>query len=441
MEIAGPFGNFTQCVSHFEPGMKIAFLSYEYPPDTGFGGIGTYTWYQSRALAKLGHEVHVLSGAKEPSPARMQTIDGVHVHRFRDDGLLMKMFSHFARIRMWWTRTRLENALCMFLAFKELFHKKGFDLIEMPECGAEGLLINPLLSPTTVVKFHSPAQLIMKYYYSRKADIRVCSFLEGRGIRNATAFSSPSRFLADEARKELRVNKPVRVIPYGIDLQLFDRVAEVNVRKELGIPANRPIILFTGRMEPRKGIHLCKEIVDSILSRHEVAFVFAGKDVFSYMTAALIPHWKTQNFVGSFHYIGQVDFAMIRSCLKQSQILLLPSLWDNTPYSCMEAMASRCAIVGSDHGGIPELIRNGHSGLLAKSGDAGSYVAAIERLLQDRDFRERLGVVARNTIQESFDDVHIARTSAQYYADVINNRCLSTATDSSLMNAEGIERV
>ena len=45
--------------------MRIALLSFEYPPETGFGGIGTYTWHQARALAKLGHEVHVLAGARE----------------------------------------------------------------------------------------------------------------------------------------------------------------------------------------------------------------------------------------------------------------------------------------------------------------------------------------------------------------------------------------
>ena len=44
--------------------MRIALLSYEYPPETGFGGIGTYTYYQARALARLGHEAHVFAGTQ-----------------------------------------------------------------------------------------------------------------------------------------------------------------------------------------------------------------------------------------------------------------------------------------------------------------------------------------------------------------------------------------
>ena len=50
--------------------MKIALLSFEYPPETGFGGIGTYTWYQARALVKLGHQVHVLAGATSAAALR-----------------------------------------------------------------------------------------------------------------------------------------------------------------------------------------------------------------------------------------------------------------------------------------------------------------------------------------------------------------------------------
>ncbi len=49
--------------------MRIALLSYEYPPETGFGGIGTYTRTQARALARLGHEVHVIAGATSRTSA------------------------------------------------------------------------------------------------------------------------------------------------------------------------------------------------------------------------------------------------------------------------------------------------------------------------------------------------------------------------------------
>ena len=72
--------------------MRIALLSYEYPPETGFGGIGTYTWYQARAMAKLGHEVHVLAGSLQANGLSSREEEGVRVHRYRADGRWMRAF-------------------------------------------------------------------------------------------------------------------------------------------------------------------------------------------------------------------------------------------------------------------------------------------------------------------------------------------------------------
>ncbi|MBC7791202.1 MAG: glycosyltransferase, partial [Anaerolineae bacterium] len=144
--------------------MKIGLLSFEYPPETGFGGIGTYTWYQARALAKLGHDVHVLAGATSATPLTLTGHDGVTVHRFRSSGVLMNAFGALGKYRLWWTKNRLENALSMYRALRPLLRKHQFDVLEMPECGAEGALVNHLLDVRTVVRFHSPSRLIMPFY-------------------------------------------------------------------------------------------------------------------------------------------------------------------------------------------------------------------------------------------------------------------------------------
>ena len=278
--------------SHFP--LKIALMSFEYPPETGFGGIGTYTWYQARALAKLGHDIHVVAGATENMTLRIQEHDGVKVHRFRSDGSLMRSFHQLGKCRLWWTKNRLENALNMYRALKVLAREHQFDVIEMPECGAEGFLVNNLMRERTLIKFHSPAQLIMPYYDVPPADIKLCSLVERIGIHRACAFSSCSQFLADEVRARLGIHRPIRVIPNGIDLNLFDRTGQVNLRRKFVLPSNRLIIFFSGRMEQRKGVHLCKEIAASILERYEVTLVFAGQDLFSYMSGTLLPYLGTK---------------------------------------------------------------------------------------------------------------------------------------------------
>jgi glycogen(starch) synthase len=395
--------------------MRIALLSFEYPPETGFGGIGTYAWYQARALARLGHEVHVLAGATQQTLLRSSTHDSVTVYRYRASGRVMKALQRLDKHRFWWTKNRLENGWCMHVALKELRRSFQYDLVEMPECGSEGLLINWLVHAKTVVKFHSPAQLIMPTYNVRKADTRACSFVEKIGIRGADALTSCSRFLADEVRNKMGVRREVKVIANGIDLDLFDQAPQIDARARFGLPKDRPVILFTGRMEKRKGIHLCPEICEMILTRHAVAFAFAGADPYGFMEKELLPRLKAQPLKGSVHYLGKVTLEEIGSCLRQSDIYFIPSLWENCPYSCLEAMAAGRAIVASDAGGLPELIEDGANGLLAKSEDAPAFVRQIERLLEDASLRDRLGYVARRTVEERYTDVRIAKQSLDHY--------------------------
>lgn len=398
--------------------MKIALLSFEYPPETGFGGIGTYTWYQARALVRLGHDVHVLAGATLATGMRTSQHDGVVVHRYRRDGALMRCLAPVGTLGMSWTRNRLENALSMYTGLRALRKQHHFDVVEMPECGAEGMLVNHLMRERTVVRFHSPARLIMPFYDVQRADITWCSRAEQMGIRGASALTSCSRFLASEVTQHLGIRQPVRVIPNGIDLDLFDTADQDDFRNTIGLPRDELMILFTGRMEARKGVHLLRDIAVPILERHDVAIVLAGQDLFDHVSETLLPQLRARQLQGSLHYAGGLGQEQIRSALRQSDIFLLPSLWESCPYSCLEAMAAGRAIVSSDQGGMPELIRHGENGLLASSGDPAAYVEQLERLIGDCELRRRLGRAARRTVEQSFTDVRTAGQAVDHYTRV-----------------------
>ena len=395
--------------------MKIGLLSFEYPPETGFGGIGTYTWHQARALARIGHEVHVIAGSKDELPLTTQKHDGVFVHRYRPAGRMMQLFDGLGRWRCWWTRQRLENSWAMYHALRMLEQKHKFDVLEMPECGAEGLLINSFAGIPTVVRFHSPSRLIMSMYDVPKADIRMCSWLEQRAIVRATAMTSCSKFLADEVHAKLGIRKPIQVIPNGIDLGLFDQKETTDVAGQYGLPRNKVKILFSGRMEQRKGIHLCGEIASAILRKYDVAFVFAGQDLFGYMANTLLPSLKNQELKGSVHYVGKLDLPQLHSCMMASDIFLMPSLWENCPYSCLEAMAAGRAIVSTDQGGMPELIQNGSNGLLARSENPAAFIQCLEMMIENAELRQRLGDAARSSVQARYTDERIAKLSVEVY--------------------------
>ena len=124
--------------------MKVALLSYEYPPDTGFGGIGTYSYYHARALAKLGHDVHVIAGATQNGVTHSEH-DGVRVTRIRRDGWLAHRLEEAKRSRCGWFANRLETAHAAYEALAHLLEKEQIDLVEMPECGGDGAVVTTLM--------------------------------------------------------------------------------------------------------------------------------------------------------------------------------------------------------------------------------------------------------------------------------------------------------
>ena len=132
--------------------MKIALISHELPQETGYGGIGTYTWYQSRALARLGAEVHVLAGASEPTLLRTTELDGVQLHRFLVQNRFMRTLMGCGGDSMSWTKNRLRNAVSMRSGLKQLCRDHEFDVIEVPECGAEGAFLDGVGETPMVVR-------------------------------------------------------------------------------------------------------------------------------------------------------------------------------------------------------------------------------------------------------------------------------------------------
>ena len=125
--------------------MKIALISYEYPPDTAIGGIATYTYQIAHLMQERGHQVEVFSGSS--CRAGQFFDEGVIVHR----ALCEKRALFSSKISSIFSKRHLE--IC-------------FDVIESPEIGAESSCISSQFpNIPLVVKLHTPRFLIQKANY------------------------------------------------------------------------------------------------------------------------------------------------------------------------------------------------------------------------------------------------------------------------------------
>lgn len=398
--------------------MKIGLLSYEYPPHTGFGGIGTYTYYQAHALQRLGHEVHVIAGWTAPHDVFSEPDGGVTVWRGRSRLRPAALVRIMNRLRLGWSRNRLETAVSMYAALRAVHARHRLDVVEMPECGAEGLLTNHLIGVPAVVRFHSPSRLIMAHYRTTAWDRRVCAALERVGMAGATAFTSCSAFLADEVRAKVgRRGWRIETIHNGIDLDLFDAApkADFDLRARCGLPADCRVILFCGRLEPRKGIDLMAPVLSRVLTRPNTYAVIAGNDPDGYAATAVWPPLHDAGLADRVRLPGGLSQPQVRAALPQADVFFMPSQWEACPYACLEAMAASRPIVASDAGGLPELLRHEHNGLVVAATDIDGYALALHRLLDHADQADRFGRAARATVARDFDHLAQARLSVAVY--------------------------
>lgn len=99
-----------------------------------------------------------------------------------------------------------------------------------------------------------------------------------------------------------------------------------------------------------------------------------------------------------------------------ADVVVVPSKQpDPFPNSALEAAAHGCCVVGANHGGIPEIVQDGVTGVLVEPGDATALAASLAALRAEPERRERLGAAAARSVTRRFSTARLlAATQALY---------------------------
>ena len=167
-------------------------------------------------------------------------------------------------------------------------------------------------------------------------------------------------------------------------------------------------ILTVARLTEKKGLKYAIEAI-SRLTRSELVgplrYDIVGGGEQQDELSRLITRLDLEKIV---HLRGPKNGDEVMDLMKKSDIFLLPSVTASTgdkegvPVSLMEAMAHGLPVVSTWHGGIPELVENGVTGLLVPERDEGALAEAILLLITDRDTRKAIGVAARQKVASNF---------------------------------------
>ena len=180
------------------------------------------------------------------------------------------------------------------------------------------------------------------------------------------------------------------------------------------VSAGPPRIVSVGRLVDYKGFPTLLKAVASLRERgREVACDIVGEGPLESLIRSTVDSLGLNRRV---RLLGAKTQEEVREILRGATVCVLAcepgrgGMMDGIPVVLMEAMALGIPVVATRLSGIPELIEDGCTGLLAEPGDANSLAVAVDRLISDPAFAASLAEAGRQKVEESFNITHSATT-------------------------------
>jgi glycosyltransferase involved in cell wall biosynthesis len=386
--------------------MKFCMLTTFFGPHS-FGGDAAFVDRLSRALARHGHEVHVVHCVDafevvrgEQTPRPYEPDPGVTVHPLRSPfGALSPLATHQTG-RPWFKARAVRR---IFDAVRpDVVHFHNLSLV-----GGPGLLAMPAGGAVKLMTAHEhwlacPLSVLWKFddaVCETPECVRCCARagrppqlwrrtrLMERGLRHLDALICPSESTRREHRRRGVRARTVH-LPYFLPDDYAGRASLPTPRHE------RPYVAVAGRLEKIKGF---QDAIDAVRRLPGVDLRIAGAGRYE-------PALRAQaRGMANVHFEGRLDEAEVAALFRGARAVVVPSLvYETFGYVVLEAFAEGTPVIVRDLGALPELVAESQGGLVFDTTDG--MVAAIDRLVSEPALRRRLGTGGRAARDEVWSE-------------------------------------
>jgi glycogen synthase len=389
---------------------RVLILSWEYPPVIE-GGLARHVRKLSEELVRQGIAIDVLTrGAgvsSDGGPLAVEERGGVTVHRVREPDWPRDLDRFVA-----WVQRMNQD---MLLAGEALAEERGYDLIHGHDwlvahaCAAlADRLEVPFLTTIHATEHgrhqgwvqdqpQSHIHAVERWMAHRADSVITCSHYMRGHVADI--------FDIDEER--------ITVIPNGIDPRDLRPVDDLQtLRREFAQPHER-LVLLVGRLVYEKGFQLALDALPGVIERvGDVRFLVAGSGTHE---AELKAQAQQLGLTDQGVFLGWIGDDALHSLYRIADLCVVPSIYEPFGLVALEAMASGCPCIVADTGGLREVVPPGDRvGLRFNGGDAEHLGVMIERLLVDKELRDRLVAEASEHVL-SFDWSDVAQRTREIY--------------------------
>jgi len=388
--------------------MNICIVSREFPPDTAYGGIATFSLDTALILKARGHDVTVFS--QSVTGSRVMNWQGLTVYKIKVP-----------------QPVRGPQRLPIFILAFNLFvmrkvircHlRRPFDIIDAPDHLAEGLFVTLLPKVPLVTRLHTPYALLVDMglnNYRKGLSYWLIKTFERIALRRSDVSYAPTADIVRRCEQLFSLKDlPVKIFGYPLDLNLFSP-------SENRTPWGAPRILFMSRLEQRKGIETIAKAFPKIRAQHpDATLTLVGRDMPNMQGVRSGRQFLQSVFteagcIDGVTFVDHVPLQQLPEILHEHHIIWIPSIYDNYPLVCLEAMACGKSVIVSDAGGLPEIVQHEKTGLIFPKGNADALTQQTLRLYASPELQVELGKNARDYCEESCSEEVIYRENIKLY--------------------------
>lgn len=391
--------------------MNILFVTPSFPdrgrPSTGFH---SYLYRVSLSLIQLGHKPIILTAGKRNGKRIEQGIEirTVQVLGYVDSN--SKTLNYAANA--------LHKGYILNKEISKLVKKTHIDVIQFTSLEAIAMFYHE--DVPAVLRLSSYARITFSTFQTHsRTEVKVMSAFERLSARKCQTVFAPCRNTAREFEKDTKRKVHVVETPFVNDVKEYD-----NTYVDTHLDGKK-YVLFFGTLYAVKGILVIAEIIKEFLKENpEYHFVFIGGVV---SIDGENPVKILQKAAGEY-----VDRVLIGKALPHEQLypvishadfVVMPSIMDNLPNACIEAMYFERVVIGTDGASFEQLITHGENGLLCRIGDSEDLLEKMRMaVLMTEEQKQLMGKRAKKRIDKLKPEYAVKRLLSLYEYIIKNEK-------------------
>ena len=378
------------------PRLRVALLTREYPPEV-YGGAGVHVAYLARELASLVDVTVHCQGAD------------------RADAVAHRPWGHLAGANPALGVMSADLSMTAAAGDAQVVHSHTW------YANLAGHLASLLYGVPHLVTVHSLEPLRPWKAEQLGGGYALSSWCERVAVESAAAVVAVSAGMRDDVLAAYPAVSPgrVRVIRNGIDTAEYAPDPATDVLDSCGVDPARPSVIFVGRITRQKGVPVLLRAAAALDPAAQL-ILCAGQPDTAELAAeveGLVAELRAARS-GVIWIPEMLPKRAVIQLLTHATVFACPSLYEPLGIVNLEAMACGTAVVGSAVGGIPEVVRDGETGLLVPPGDPGALAMALNEVLGDPVRAAAYGQAGRERAVAEFGWQAVAAQTAELYAEL-----------------------